>query len=160
MPTPTNTEKLAMILGDLLETLKNPHPLLPLPETGTDLNTAIRSLENILNTSVELHKPNAPIPAPEREPTVATVTEPITAPTAPIPTTKTATPTISTPAPLLAPQRSPTPVPLPTAPAAPTISYPNGTIIRKKFKEKFHEGKSPVTTQSTIFTKLISRWRH
>ena len=83
MPTPTNTKKLTMILGDLLETLKNPHPTLPLPETGTELNTAIRSLENILNTSVEPHQPHALIPAPKRAPTDATTTAPITAPPAP-----------------------------------------------------------------------------
>ena len=130
-----------MILGDLLETLKNPHPTLPLPQTGTELNTAIHCLENILNTSVEPHQPHAPIPAPKQAPTVATTTARIPVPPAPITATKTETPAPSTTAPILAPQRSPTPAPLPTAPIAPTISYPNRTIIRKKFKDKFHEGE-------------------
>ena len=89
MPTPTNTKKLTMILGDLLETLKNPYPALPLPEMGTELNTAICSLEKILNTSVEPHQPTVLIPAPTRAPTVATITTTITAPeTAPITVTK------------------------------------------------------------------------
>ena len=49
IPTVDSTDKLVMILGDLVHHLREPHPSIPFLNDGTTINDAIRMITNILH---------------------------------------------------------------------------------------------------------------
>ena len=64
MPASSSNDRLHMILTDLLDVLKHPHPSSPFLRVGTDLNDAIRTVQQLVKSST----PNIEqtVPHPER----------------------------------------------------------------------------------------------
>ena len=79
MPASSSNDRLIMILTDLLDVLKHPHPASPILRLGTDINDAIRTVERLVRTGtnartvsdIQAPPPTAPPnPPPSLEPTL------------------------------------------------------------------------------------------
>ena len=104
MPKTSNTEKLTMILTDLLDILRNLLPATPFLDAGTDLNEAIRNLENLLNLPTKPHQPTLP-PLLAILPTTPSLTQSPTPNPTPSPAPTATAPADPPPTPALSAQR-------------------------------------------------------
>ena len=109
MPASSSSDRLHMILTDLLDVLRHPHPSSPFLRVGTELNDAIRAVQQLVKSSTPTAEQRDPAPTAAQHDPVPIVE-----------------------------QRDPTP---PSTVLEPTVVYPIGTIIKKRFGSEYHEGE-------------------
>ena len=116
MPTTSSTDRLTMILADLLEVLQHPHPAVPFLQQGTELNEAIRSLQTLLFLDQDQSATATRVAQRDQRPRVQPLIETSVAPPAPQDKRMTRATTART--------------------------HDIGTIIKKKFNDgKIYEGE-------------------
>ena len=109
-----------MILGDLVHLLEQPHPGVPFLQERAPINAAIDLIHKIIKN----HKPSSNTTSPT-----------------PTPSSRTTTPSFIDTSNLPPAQCTRSKINHNAPPKFPTNLHPIGTIVRKKFDNKYHEGE-------------------